>query len=277
MLRLSYHQKSGSHFTVNNYYIYAAMNATLKAIIVDDEENARDILKRLLKIAEPAVEVIDECGSIQDAYTSITKNHPDILFLDVQMPGGDGFELLRQFKTIGFKVIFVTSYDQYAIQAFRYSAVDYLLKPIDIKDLKDALSRLAISNPVRHEQATEQTLYLLNNIGIPEEKNRFIALQQKDRVRFVKLSDIICLEADRNYSRIYTVDGGVFLHSKTLKHFEDLFVTNKRFFRATKAYIINLDYVKEYTKSEPCFLYLINNKEIEIGRRKKTELLELLR
>lgn len=253
------------------------MNVNFRAIIVDDEDNARDILQRLLEIADPEIEITDACENIQEAYDSITKHQPDIVFLDVQMPGGDGFELLKQFKTINFKVIFVTSYDQYAIQAFRYSAVDYLLKPIDINDLKDALSRLKRNDPVRLKQAAEQTLYLLNNISVQEEKDRFIALQQKDRVKFIKLSDIIYLEADRNYSRIYTVDGCVFLHSKTLKHFEDLFVTNKRFFRTGKAYIINLDYVKEYTKSEPCFLYLSNNKEIEIGRRKKTELLDLLR
>jgi two-component system, LytTR family, response regulator len=247
----------------------------LRGIIIDDEKNNRQVLKKLVKSFCSNVDIIDETDNIEDAFTKIEAQQPDFIFLDIQMPGGNGFDLLKKFKSIQFEIIFITSFDKYAIQAFKYSAIDYLLKPVEINELIASVNKVAEKAKQKQNTTHEQVVYLLNNLD-KEVEEKHIALQHADKVRYIKLSDIVLFEADRSYTKIITIQDESYIHSKSLKYFEDLLIENKHFFRATKSDLINLNFIKEYSKTEPCILSLKNGTYKEISRRKKGEFLELM-
>jgi two-component system, LytTR family, response regulator len=251
------------------------MKNKLRAIIVDDEKDGRKVIQRLVENFCKNVEIIGEASNVEEASRLITETHPDFIFLDIQMPGGDGFELLKKFKPINFEVVFVTSFDKYAIQAIKFSAVDYLLKPVDIEELISTISRVEERIQKKSMSHKDGMVHLLNNLN-QDALDMHIALQKSDKVRYVKVSNIAVIEADSNYSRIYLHNNENFLHSKTLKYFEELLTDKKIFFRATKSHLVNLQYVHEYSKSEPCVLTLTNQFSVEISRRKKGELLSLM-
>lgn len=251
-------------------------NSLIRVAIVDDERDGRKVLARLLESFCPEVIIVGEADSVTTAKDLIEREKPDLVFLDIQMPGGSGFDLLRKIEDIRFEIVFVTSFDRYAIEAFKFSAIDYLLKPVEVSDLKEAISRAKKAIETRSIRDSEQLVYLFQNLSSDEQEKR-LALQKGDKVRYVKLSEILHIEADSNYCKITIQSGEQFVHSKTLKHFEDLLSEIRRFFRATKSDIINLDFVKEYSKSEPCIVTLTNDSNIEVSRRKKGELLALLK
>lgn len=251
-------------------------NNIIRAAIVDDERDGRKVLHKLIETYCPEVTVVGEAESVTKAQELIEREQPNLVFLDIQMPGGSGFDLLRKIGDIRFEIVFVTSFDRYAIEAFKFSAIDYLLKPVEVDDLREAVSRAQRAIESRTMRDGEQYVYLFQNLTAGEQEKR-LALQKGDKVRYVRLSEIVHIEADSNYCKITIQSGEQFVHSKTLKHFEDLLMDIKRFFRATKSDIINLDFVKEYSKSEPCVVTLSNETNIEVSRRKKGELLALLK
>ncbi len=245
----------------------------LKGIIIDDEANGRNLLRRLIAEFCPDVEVIGEARNIDGGYDLIMLKKPDFVLLDIQMPGGNGFDLLKRFDKIDFEIIFVTSYNQYAIKAFKYSAIDYLLKPVEITEMVDAFERIRRKSLSIVPGKNDSIVFLLDNLsGIEALTN--IALQKGDKVHYIRLSEISYMEAESNYTRIFTNDGHWFVHSKTLKYFEDLLSDNNSFFRIAKGFIVNIEQVRSYTKSEPFILTLQNGVELEMSRRKKGELLQ---
>lgn len=249
--------------------------STVKAILVDDENHGRVLLKELLAKYCNEVEVIAEADNADEAYTLIQKQHPDVIFLDIEMPGGDGFSLLKRFEQINFDVVFVTSYHEYAVTAFKFSALDYILKPIDINDLKSAVEKV-----YRHVAEKNHTgkwvVNLLNNL---EENgaNKKLVLHRGDKVHLLNVGDVICLEAESNYTNVYASDGQKFTPARVLKDFEIFLAPNPNFIRINKSVIVNMDCVTGYSKGEPCMLYLNNGKEYEISRRKKAELNERIK
>ncbi len=244
----------------------------ISAIIVDDEPKSRDVLKTLLNRFCTEVEILDQAGSITEAKELIQKHNPELLFLDIEMPGGNGLQLLESGATGSAEVIFVTSYAHYAITALRLSAVDYLLKPIEVEELRAAIDRVV----ERKRNKTTSNLNVLRenlNQGTTLQK---IAIPGMQDVRFVKVTDIIRIEGDSNYSFIY-IDGGEKIHSsRTLGDFEELLTGQKNFFRTHKTHLVNLDHVVKLIKTEGGYLEMKDGSQVEISRRRKTEVLQLL-
>lgn len=251
------------------------MKIKISCVIVDDEASGRIVLKELLNKFHPEIQVIGEADSAENGFKEISALKPDLVFLDIQMPGGNGFDLLKKFNNIAFKIIFVTSYQQYAISAFKFNALDYLLKPIDIEELNNSIQKVkqAIT---KEENLQPMVLNLLNNMDTVSSEKK-IAVHHQDKVKFLMLTEVICLEAESNYTHIYSSDNQRYTPARVLKDFEEYLAELPNFIRINKSVIVNLDYLSEYSKGEPCFLYLKNGKEYEIGRRKKAELMERLK
>lgn len=251
------------------------MSENLKCIIVDDELPGRIVVRELLAAHCRNVEMAGEAGDIREALELIAVHHPDFIILDIQMPGGGGFELLKKLPRVDFDVIFVTSYDKYAISAIKFSALDYLLKPVDIDELKEAIEKVKIRKELRTEK-NSLVINLLNNLDQEKEQKK-IALHHQHHVKLVNLSDVLYLNAESNYTHVITRNKEKFTSARTLKDFEVFLGDDKRFMRINKSEIVNLDYIVEYSKGEPCIAYLSNGMEIEISRRRKTELMSKLK
>ena len=251
------------------------MNRSITAVIIDDEEKARRGLRKLLDMFCPEVEIIGEVSNIIDAKKLVDEVRPELLFLDVQMPNGNGFNLLKQFDKLPFDVIFVTGFDMFAINAIKFSALDYLLKPVEVNLLINAVNK-AIVNKVEKNDKITQLLNLLN-LTSDKQLDKRIVVHQNDKVVLVKVDSIKFIEADDRYSHIHSIHGERFTVTKTLKEFEEFFVENEVFLRINKNFIVNLNQVKDYSKGEPCFIKLYDDTSFEISRRKKQEFLERIR
>ncbi|MFN0188354.1 MAG: LytR/AlgR family response regulator transcription factor [Bacteroidia bacterium] len=247
----------------------------LRCLLVDDENDSRIVLKDLLRNFCQEAEVIGEASNFEDAYVLINEKSPDLVFLDIQMPTGNGFMLLRKFEKIPFEVIFVTSYDKYAINAIKFSALDYLLKPVAIHDLQNSVKK---AYEKLESKKTNQNLILnlLQSVDDNESEKK-IALHKNDSVRFVKVRNILYIESDWNYSNIYTSTNEEYTSSKTLKEFEEYLLPFSFFIRIHKNCLVNVNHIREYSKGEPCIITMQDGKELEISRRKKQEVLVLLK
>lgn len=249
--------------------------STIKCVIVDDELHGRIVLKELLAKFCPDISIAGEADHIVEAYNLIKDIKPDLVFLDIQMPGGNGFSLLKKFEDLDFEVVFVTSYDQYAVTAFKFSALDYLLKPVEIDELKACVEKVK-KRKAEKQSSGAWVLNLLNNLD-ETSTDKKLALHHKDKVRLINLSDVVCLEAESNYTTVYTNDGEKYTPARVLKDFELFLAPYPSFIRINKSVIVNIGCVTEYSKGEPCILYLNNGMEFEISRRKKAEMNERMR
>ncbi|MEO9533543.1 MAG: LytTR family DNA-binding domain-containing protein [Crocinitomicaceae bacterium] len=240
------------------------MEKRFKAILIDDERSARNILSRLLELHCPEIDILDTCKNLEEGVQSIKTNKPELVFLDIEMPNYAGYEIGSFFDEIDFEIIFVTAYDSYAIKAFEMSALDYLLKPIDIDRLKFAVQKF-ISEKEK-EDASINYQVLLESLS--EDRQQKIVVQVKGGQKAIALKDIVALEASSAYCTIHTIDEGSFLYSKHLKYFEDLLEDEKNFIRTHKSWIINSDYLEQYSKSK--FTIQLNNGiEAKLSKYKK--------
>lgn len=243
----------------------------LTAIIIDDEQKGRIALRQKLQDYCAGVRLTGEAENGEEGIRLIEKNKPDIVFLDIEMPRMDGFEMLHRLPEKKFHLIFTTAYDQYAIKAFKVAAFDYLLKPIDIEELKSAVSKIDTQSPV----ITEKKLAVLEQSL--DGKNIFnkIAIPTLEGLLFFNISDIIHLEASSNYTTIYFKDHPKLTASKTLKDFEELLPPNI-FFRTHHSHIINLNYIKRYLKGDGGQIEMQNGNYVDVARRKKDEFLKVI-
>jgi len=244
----------------------------ISAIIIDDEERARNTLSSLLLNYCPEITVLATCANVPDGVLAINKHKPDVVFLDIEMPDYNGFELLGFFREIDFEIIFVTAYSEYAIKAFEISAVDYILKPIDIDHLKNSVEKL--KQKKLHSQMQEQIALLKESYK--GDDIRKIALSMSNGLTFVEIADIILLEADGAYTTFYLKDGQKILVSKKLKFYEDILSNRSFFFRTHRSYFINVNYIKKYSRSENAIL-MDNDASITISRDRKQEFETLLK
>lgn len=236
----------------------------LKAIIVDDELKARENLQILLQDFVQSVEVAALCQNISEAIEAVKLHSPEIVFLDIQLQRESGFDLLTKLKEINFEVIFTTAYTEYAIKAFKFSAIDYLLKPIDIEDLKKSVSR--VEKRVGNNMTSRLT-ELVQNLKFGSNENFKIALPTLEGLVFVKVNDIVYCEASSNYTQIFTLEGK-YLVSKTLKEYDDL-LSDHNFFRIHNSYLININSIKKYVKGDGGYVVLNNNISLDVSKRKK--------
>lgn len=244
----------------------------LRTIIVDDEEKARINLKSLLEEYCPAVQVVATEERILEAIRVIEANEIDLVFLDIEMQGESGFDLLERINDFDFDVIFVTAHDEYAIKAFKFSAIDYILKPINIDELIESVEKAR--NKKEHLLDKERYDMMIDNL-----KNRKgfekIALPTMDGLLFVDIKDIIRCESDDNYTNFFLTTGKHIMVSKTIKHFEDI-LTDHNFFRIHRSHIVNLNHIKKYIKGEGGYVIMSDETSVLVSRRKKEMFLRLL-
>ena len=245
----------------------------LKAILIDDEPGCLRSLAHDLGVHCPGVEIVAQCDSGKEAIKVIHAQNPDVLFLDIDMPFINGFDLLEMVPDVDFEVIFTTAYDKYAIQAFKISAVDYLLKPIDTESLRTAVEKV---RALREKGNTsKQISFLIQQIKDLENNNvRKVALPTFDGLEFINMDDILYCQSDGAYSYVYFTDGNKLYISKTLRYLEDA-LCNFHFFRVHNSYIVNLNHVKKYSKTDGGLLVLSNGEKVRVSRSKKDELLGL--
>ena len=240
------------------------------ALIIDDESNARNALKNLLSKHCQQINVIGEAQNVAEGLSAIRKYSPDLIFLDVQMPDGTGFDLLEQIGDVRFKVIFASAYDKFAIQAFRFSALDYLQKPVEPEKLIDACSKLGPADD-KYDELNKKLEVLLSN------KNSFekITLPTLDGIIFVKIKEIVRCESDNNYTNFFLKDGKRILVSKTLKEYDEM-LSPFNFFRIHKSYLINLAFLEQYKKGEGGYVIMEDGAELEVSRRRKEDFMQAL-
>ncbi len=240
----------------------------LKAIIVDDEKSSRITLRNMLTDFCVNVEVLAEASSVIEAVKEINRLLPDIVFLDIEMPEQNGFKLLEYFHEINFEIIFTTAYDQYAVKAFRLSAIDYLLKPIDLEELREALQKVAEKK--RFEQSQQKISALKENLNNVLKK---LALPTGEGFIFVEISSILRCEASGNYSQFYFIDGSKILVSKTLKTFEEI-LDDFNFFRINRSNIINLSHIKKYGRQKNATITMTDGNVLTLSERRKDDFLK---
>jgi len=243
----------------------------ISCIIIDDEPKARDIFEMIVQSYMPEkLKVVAKSGSVKEGVEAIKKFMPDIVFLDIEMPEENGFKLLEYFETATFETVFLTAFKNYAIEAIRFSAFDYLLKPLDIMELTDVLERFEKEKIEKNNKDRIQAL--LCNLKIGQDISSKIALPTLSGFRMEKISHIIFCEADENYTKIHTVKGDTILVSRTLKVIEEL-LPAEFFFRIHKSYLVNMNYVTTYNRSEGHKIVLENSVELEVATRRSEEFL----
>jgi two-component system, LytTR family, response regulator len=246
----------------------------MNTVIIDDEQNNIDNLRLLLQKHCPQVTVKATALNADDGEKIILQHSPDLVFLDIQMPEKNGFELLKSLKSLTFEIIFVTAYDQYGIQAVKFSAIDYLLKPLSIEDLKTAVERAAASSAQKR-----QNLQLENLIQLLQQKQQKqfhrIALQSTKETRFVEPDKIIRCESSNNYTTFFLINGERILTSKPIFEYEEM-LADYGFVRCHQTHLVNKIFIKSWIKEEGGYLLLEDGTKIPISRQKKENLKMLL-
>ncbi len=240
----------------------------MKALIVDDEVSNRENLQQLLQRYAPDVQVCALAENVDEAIKAIRAHRPQLVFLDIQLQDQSGFDLLKQLDEINFEIIFVTAYDQYGIQAVKFAALDYLLKPIDIDELKLAVGKAR--NAVQQKQKNERLDYLLDYLKDDNQVKPRIALPMFGETRYVNINDIVRCEADNTYTRFMLTGGEQILVSKTLKEYADMLV-NYGFLRTHQSHLINIAYIKSWLREDGGSLLLTDQTKIPVSKLKREQ------
>ena len=239
----------------------------MKAVLIDDEKHNIENLRELLGVYCPQVEIAGTAANADEGKRLIMQSQPDIIFLDIQMPQKSGFDLLKELNTYDFEVIFVTAHDQYAIQAMRFAAVDYLLKPIDINDLQAAVDRAIKKQRLKEQnRQLENLIHLLK--GQQNKEDQRIALTTLKETRFVKTGEIVRCESSNNYSTFYLQDGEQLLVCRPIYEFEEI-LKDYGFIRCHQSHLVSKKFIKSWKKEYGDFLLLMNGNEVPISRNKK--------
>ena len=243
----------------------------LRTLIIDDEPHMRQTLEKLLQRNCPNVKVVGQADGVANGLQGIRRHRPDLVLLDIKMDDGTGFDLLKLAEPIDFKVIFVTAYEQFAIEAFRYRALDYLLKPIIPANLVEAVNK---AEEMRIKDLEAQLNSLRYNMSSEDHASKKLVLKTLDKIHIVTPEEIIYCVSDGNYTTFSLADGRSILVSRTLREFEEL-LKHAGFFRVHKSYLANLSRIILLEKAEGGFLVMSNGDKIPVGASRKEELLEL--
>ena len=236
----------------------------IKALVIDDENRTRDLICKMINSFGLNIEAISGGENVKSGIAAIQSHQPDIVFLDIQMPDGTGFDVLKALPEKNFEVIFITAHEEFAIKAIKFSALDYILKPVDADELKSAVERaMETLNHGREEKQYEA----LNNNMQPNQKRKLV-LKTQESVHVVDLDTIIRCEADRNYTLFYLVDGKKILVSKTLKDYETL-LSGHNFLRVQQSHLVNLDFVSRYDKGNGGSVVMKDNSEVPLSPAKR--------
>jgi two-component system LytT family response regulator len=242
-----------------------------KVLIIDDEKRIRDFVKRMIDSFNLDVEVFTDGENVETGIESITRIQPDIVFLDIQMPDGTGFDLLGRVTDKKFELIFITAFQEYAIMAIKFSALDYILKPIDEEELKTALQNAIDTVDFKKEDSQFEAL----THNLQTNQKRKLVLKTQESVHVVDLSEIIRCESDKNYTFFYLNSGKKILVSRTLKDFETL-LSNHGFFRVQQSHLINLEYIERYDKHEGGSVIMRDGSAVPLSPAKKDQFFIML-
>jgi len=246
----------------------------INCIIIDDERKARESFQKIIdRYFKNKINVLSLCESVKEGVAAINKYNPDIVFLDIEMPNENGFKLFKYFDTLNFEVIFITAFNQYAVDAIKYSALDYLLKPVNYIDLNDAIKRFEKREVEKSQR--ERVEVLLANMNVGNSIKSKVALPTLDGYHMEKINNIMYCEADQNYTKIYLLNDRYILVSKTLKLVEEL-LPNEVFFRIHKSYLLNLNYVEKYSRTDGHKVILDNGMQLDVAGRRIDEFVSAL-
>ncbi len=243
----------------------------LRTLIIDDESHIRRTLSAMLAAECPNVDVVGTADGVESGLKAIEKFHPDLVLLDIKMADGTGFDLLRRAKPVNFRIIIITAFEEYAIKAFRFSAIDYLLKPVNADDLHEAVEKAAGSIG---QDFAMQLKVLEENLSGKEPAERKIVLRTNDAVWLVKTKEISYCEADLGYTKFFLVNRSPIMVSGNLAEYEET-LRESGFFRAHKSFLVNLSEVIRFEKGDGGFLVMSNNDRVPVASRKRDELLEI--
>ncbi len=246
----------------------------LTTIIVDDEIQSRETLERMLINFCPDVQILGKAPSVAEAVPLIDDQQPDLVFLDIEMPGGNGFTLLEHYEEFPFEVIFTTAHDLYAINAIKFAALDYLLKPVNIKELQEAVKRAEKKIGGKEKEDRQQKMEALKaNLTQSDKKFNKIALPTSEGIDFIEVEDIIRVEAERSYSNFHLKGRKKIMVSKPLSEYESL-LEECNFFRTHKSHMINLDHLKKYVKGKGGYVIMEDDSHVDVSVRRKESLLQ---
>jgi two-component system LytT family response regulator len=245
----------------------------IKAVLVDDEKNALEMLEWQLQNYCPQVAIAAICSNADDGIAAIRQHQPQLVFLDIEMPKKNGFELVQSFVNPSFDVIFTTAYNQFALKAFRFAALDYLLKPIDADDLVAAVQRY--EKKMLYGNFKQQLDILMQQYNQPNTLPEKISFATQQAIHFINPAIILYGESDSNYTTLHFIDKSKMVVSKTLKEVEEILV-HYHFYRSHHSYIINLKQVNRYMKIDGGFIEMTNGVQLPISRQKKEELMKIL-
>ena len=246
----------------------------LTTLLVDDESHARESLSKMLSLNCPDISVLDTASSADEAFIKITKLKPDLIFLDVEMPNGTGFDLLTRFPKPTFKVIFVTGFDQYALNAIKFSALDYLLKPINAKELVEAVEKA--SNQLINQNGLGDLKNLLTTLQNPRSRKNKLAVPTQQGLEMIEIQEIIRCEAANGYTIIHVQDGKPMLSSRDLKTYQEL-LEDYDFFRIHDSHLIAHFHVQKVLNEDGGVVVTSNDTKLPIARRRKSDFLDWLK
>lgn len=243
----------------------------LNVVIVDDEPKNVTILKKMLNMYCPQVTICGDANSVESAVKRIKECKPDLVLLDIEVSGGNAFHILDLLQPVSFDVVFITAYDNYMLQAIKYSALDYLFKPVNIQELIAAINKS--SNKHIKQRTFEQVQLLLQNISKPKALSS-LALPNATGLQFITIQNIVRCEAHGSYTSIFTSDGVSVVASRTLKEFEEI-LPQENFFRTHHSYIINLNFIAKYHKGNGGYIEMTDKSKVPLAARRKNDFIRL--
>jgi two-component system LytT family response regulator len=246
----------------------------LSAVIIDDEARVRETIVHMLSAYCPNINIIGQANSVETGFQLIENFNPEVVFLDIKMHDGTGFDLLKKFKKFTFHFIIITAHEEYAIQAFKFSALDYILKPIDPAELQNAVSKL--TKIINSEETSMKFDTLLSNFSTNRKDSKKIVLKTLDNVFVVDIKDIVRCESQNNYSIFYLVDKTSILVSKTLKEYEDM-LSSLSFIRCHQTHLVNASHISKFIKHPNLVLLMADGVEVPVSVRKKMTIEGLLK
>ncbi|WP_336517304.1 LytTR family DNA-binding domain-containing protein [Pollutibacter soli] len=244
----------------------------IRCVLIDDERNALEMMEWLLKTYCPEVQIVAMCSNGEEGIVAIKTHKPDVIFLDIEMPHMNGFDMLERFDQLDFDVVFCTAYDQFALKAFRYSALNYLLKPVDPEDLKSTVARIEMK---KNKPSKEQMDLLLQTLKQPQRGTpKRIALTTNDGLLFIPTEDIMYAEAESNYTIVMLSAGRKVIVSKSLKDIDEA-LSGPDFFRIHHSYLVNINQIKKYVRGDGGYVVMNNDATVSISRSKRQEFMEM--
>jgi len=244
-----------------------------KVIIVDDESGARKVISAIIRNFTKNFEIIAEADSVESGIKTINDNEPDIVMLDINLQDGTGFDILKKLDKVDFKLIFITAYDEFAIQAIKFSAFDYILKPVDADELVETLSKIeTVFNSSTDKSQIEE---LLNGLANKPKEKKKIILKTSESIHIVDIQDIVYCKSDNNYTEFHFLHKKMILVSNTLKYYEGVLAA-KGFIRSHQSYLVNAQHIKAYEKRDGGYLLVSNNEQIAVSNSKRQLVFEAI-